>query len=558
MGLFVFSLLTIPFIPNNLLASFSSFLNIESRLNTLGFEGTTATNAATAVNEIPGLAGGLGWLQDFAVPADRTAPGYVLTFLTGVWIIGIISFLVIMLVSNRNLWLIKESIKPIENKEILALFSKCKAEIGIRQNILLGSSFMVKTPMTMGLFKTVIILPAEEISFNDVRYAMLHELAHCKNKDIQINCIMFIYQALYWFNPLVHLIFAQMRLERELACDAFVLNMLPCESHISYGETLLNFVSKLSHPPALYLGLEMGGFKSQIIKRVKHITSYTADSGLLKAKSVCAFALIGLLVFFQISLVSVLARNSENRFYFTADNVQHMNLDYFFGDFEGSFVLYDLDTSLYTIHNINMSETRVSPFSTYKIFSALIALETGVLDANYALREWDGTTHLFESWNRDHNLISAMQYSVSWYFNDMDVQVGISGLQYYLTRLSYGNRNLTGGITDFWNGSSLLISPLEQVKLLTSLHQDEYLFEVRHVDTVMDVLRLSERAGAVLSGKTGSGAVNGRITNGWFVGYVENGGSTFVFATYIQGEDNAGGSTAAEITLSILEDIGIF
>jgi len=52
--------------------------------------------------------------------------------------------------------------------------------------------------------------------------------------------------------------------------------------------------------------------------------------------------------------------------------------------------------------------------------------------------------------------------------------------------------------------------------------------------------------------------VNGKIINGWFVGYVENNGHAFIFATNIQGEDNAGGSAAVQITLSILEDKGIY
>jgi len=52
--------------------------------------------------------------------------------------------------------------------------------------------------------------------------------------------------------------------------------------------------------------------------------------------------------------------------------------------------------------------------------------------------------------------------------------------------------------------------------------------------------------------------VNGKVINGWFIGYVENNANTFIFATNIQGEDNAGGSAAVQITLSILKDKGIY
>jgi len=112
-----------------------------------------------------------------------------------------------MLLCNRKLRLIKESIKLVEDEEMLSLFSSCKTEIGVKGNILLGTSILVKTPMTVGFFKTRIILPAEKILLCDARYAMLHELVHCKNKDILINIIMCLFQILYWFNPLVYLAF---------------------------------------------------------------------------------------------------------------------------------------------------------------------------------------------------------------------------------------------------------------------------------------------------------------------------------------------------------------
>jgi len=154
--------------------------------------------------------------------------------------------------------------------------------------------------------------------------------------------------------------------------------------------------------------------------------------------------------------------------------------------------------------------------------------------------------------------MSAMQNSVSWYFQDIDAQVGVEELTSYYTQLSYGNHDLSRGTTDYWMESSLLISPVEQVELLTDFYQNDTIFKSEHVDTLKSILRLSEKDGAVLSGKTGTGSVNGKVINGWFIGYVENNGHTFIFATNIQGEDNAGGSAAVQITLSILKDKGIY
>lgn len=554
LDLLFFVLLTVPFIPGR----FYSFINWGSRFNTLRLENVAATGAAITTVPEAGLAYGMGWLQDFAVSVEYAAPGYFSMVIAGTWVAGVIVLLLAMLHHNRQLRLIKESVKPVTDAKLLAVFANCKAELGIESNIMLGSSILAKTPMAVGFIKTQIVLPAGKIPLTYARYAMLHELTHYKNMDIKINGIMSLFQVLYWYNPLVYFTFRQMRMDRELACDAYVLEMLPQESHAAYGQTLINFATKQTRPALFSFATGIGGSKPQIMKRIRHISAYTTETVSSKVKNMCVLILVAAIVFCQFPVLSALASSDirDNRFNFNADNVQYADLSYFFGDINGSFVLYDLTAGMYTIHNRSMSTVRVSPKSTYKIFSALIALETGVLEVGNTTREWDGTIHPFESWNRNHDLASAMGYSANWYFQDMDAQVGIETLEYYLSRLSYGNSNLSGGM-DFWQ-SSLRISPVEQVALLRDLYQNNTLFDPGHVNTVKDSLRLMDRDGTVLSGKTGTGIVNGNFINGWFVGYVENNGHTFIFATYIQCRDNAGGSVAAGVTIAILEDMGIF
>ncbi len=546
-------LLCVPFIPSGIFR----LISVESWLNVLRFGGSTKADINTVSSGIQSSYS-VGWLQDFSISVNRSTPENLSAIYMEIWVVGIICFAVITMLCNRNLRLIKESMKNVDNSDILSLFARCKADIGIKKKILLGTSVIVKAPMTVGIFKTRIILPAKNMPTDDMRYALLHELTHCKNGDIAVNSIMCLFQILYWFNPLVYLVLREMRLDREMACDTSVLKMLPEECYISYGETLLTFAHKMSSADAFYFAADIGGSKPQIIKRIKHIAYFRTESKLLKAKSMCIFAILGILILGQIPTISVLAAYDDDRYYFKADQVKYEDLSPFFDGAEGSFVLYDLKSDLYTIHNKNMSVTRVSPDSTYKIYSALIALETGVIDTEHSVREWDGTTYPFEAWNQDQNLTSAMQNSVSWYFQDIDAQVGVKELNSYFTLLDYGNHNLSGNIADYWMESSLRISPVEQVNLLKAFCQNDTIFRAEYVDTIKDILRLSEKDGAVLSGKTGTGSVNGKVINGWFIGYVEKNDRTFIFATNIQGKDNAGGRTAAQITLSILNDKGIY
>lgn len=557
MDLLILILMVIPFIPDG----FLSFSGTGSWLNGLIPGGNTALNAGTAGSEMSPIRYGIDWLQDFSVSVDRSTPQYIPEIIAGLWLAGIAVFAVFTLYCNWKLRLVKESMKPMEDRKLNEMFKQCKSELGIKKNILFGTSILIKSPISVGLIKTRIILPAEimeTLSMEDIRYILLHELMHCKKRDLPVNNIMCLFQILYWFHPLVFPAFREIRQDREIACDASVLKLLPEEHYIDYGKTLLKFVNRQSPSKTLSFATDMGGSKRQIKRRIEGIASFKMESKRLQIKSICVFSLTLLFILFQIPVITVLAVNNDGKFHFQAENVIYEDLASYFNGSTGSFVLYDMEADQYSIYNKEKSVTRVSPASTYKIYSALTALETGVIDTGNSVQNWDGTSFPFEAWNRDQDLMSAMQNSVSWYFQDIDAQVGMQKLRLLYDQLSYGNHDLSGGIENYWMESSLKISPVEQVELLKDLYQNETIFKPEHVDAVKSILRLSEQDGTVLSGKTGTGTINNKTVNGWFVGYVEQGEHTYIFAANIQGKDNAGGSTAVEITLSILKDKRIY
>ena len=68
---------------------------------------------------------------------------------------------------------------------------------------------------------------------------------------------------------------------------------------------------------------------------------------------------------------------------------------------------------------------------------------------------------------------------------------------------------------------------------------------------------LSSDHGVRLYGKTGTGRINEKDINGWFIGFLETESDVYFFAANLQGEDGASGSAAAEIVLKVLHDKGI-
>ena len=130
-----------------------------------------------------------------------------------------------------------------------------------------------------------------------------------------------------------------------------------------------------------------------------------------------------------------------------------------FAGFTGTFVMYDPAGDKYIVYNEPQSKKRLSPCSTFKIYNSLIGLETGVLDQEdvYTLFKWNGTQYSFPYWNHDHTA-SATRESVVWFRRARRARIGPERMQEYIDKIGYGNKDISGGLTTFWLGSSLQIS----------------------------------------------------------------------------------------------------
>ncbi len=116
---------------------------------------------------------------------------------------------------------------------------------------------------------------------------------------------------------------------------------------------------------------------------------------------------------------------------------------------KGSFLLYDQNKDEYIYYDSARCNTQFIPASTFKIFNSLVSLETGVIADENEIIKWDSIESNKE-WNRDHNMRSAIKYSVVWFYQELARRVGEERMQYYIDTVGYGNRDISGGIDRFW------------------------------------------------------------------------------------------------------------
>ena len=548
----------IPFIPLKSIPPASLLQRIQylfypEAASTLGSSVKPLDNAA-----LPAQLG----ISDFAASYDSSALSQLNSIFISIWIIGCLittlyfAYHIIKIYSIRkSAYLISEENEP----DLYRQYSKCLNELRIKRKVSLYASCNISSPVSYGLLHPRVIIPQDMdilLSDEDVRFIFLHELLHYRHKDAALNYITCILQVIYWFNPFMWYGFRVLQKDREIACDNSVIHIVGKSQSTNYGYTLIRYAQRMPHNAFLSPLSRLGGEKKVMIQRIKEIASYKSNTPKQRRKSAVLLLLICTMVYCLSPLLTVYA-SQDASYNFQSQNVEAMDLSSYFKGTDGTFVLYDTVSDQYQIYNQELSTKRISPDSTFKIYSGLFALEEDIIHYDASGQKWDGTTYSFDTWNKDQTLATAMQNSVNWYFQNLDIQLGYQKLYSYYKKISYGNCDLTAGINYYWAESSLKISPVEQVMLLSNLLENTWAFEEENVQAIKNSLFISDTPIGRLYGKTGTGVVNGQSSNGWFIGFLERGERVYCFATNLQNADNATGSNASEITVEILNSITI-
>ena len=228
-------------------------------------------------------------------------------------------------------------------------------------------------------------------------------------------------------------------------------------------------------------------------------------------------------------------------------------------EYDTALVIYNRTSAEVININPELSARRIPPCSTFKIYNALIGLELGLIKgADEPWYTWDGVTRFIDEWNQNLTLREAFQVSAVPAFQILARQIGETRMREYIENIGYGSKDISSGIDVFWlprpGASPITISADEQVALLNKLLDGNLPFSAMNIAALRDIMLIEKTDTGTLYGKTGSGTGSDGTWNlGWFVGFVEHGETTYVFACTITGGENPSGKTAKTIVVNILQ-----
>ncbi len=146
---------------------------------------------------------------------------------------------------------------------------KIALQLSIKKEVRIFLSNTITSPLTIGFWKPVILIPVASInhlSTDQLEAVLLHELAHIKRYDYVVNIILSVVEISLFFNPFTQLLSKSIHKERENSCDDWVLQFK--YDATVYAQALLRIASLQAIPT---FAMAATGKKNELLIRVKRM-----------------------------------------------------------------------------------------------------------------------------------------------------------------------------------------------------------------------------------------------------------------------------------------------
>lgn len=190
----------------------------------------------------------------------------MIPFIGVIYLISILLYSIYLLLEFKQLQHLKQSASFEQNQ----FWHQELNKIGLN-NIQIGQSNIIQSPITFGWMDTVILLPFSifnHLSIEEVKLILLHEVAHIVRNDFMIQVIIQLAHTVLIFNPFSYFFLEEINSQRELASDEWVMNHFG--NPLSYSKSLYQLALVAKKEQNSFL-LNIIGPQKALLKRIQHI-----------------------------------------------------------------------------------------------------------------------------------------------------------------------------------------------------------------------------------------------------------------------------------------------
>ena len=211
-----------------------------------------------------------------------------------VWLLGAIGFLGWLIFVKLRYYESLQHLMAGGPREVYELYDRCCKELCVKPLPL----WIVDKSMSPGIAffgEPVLLVPLSLCNDESrLRFALLHELTHKKRGDHYMTLLLNILRAVYWFDPVVHFAFSELRSDMESACDSDVLAYIGHEQKRGYLTVILDMFSYDTEP---ILGMSQIRSKRMAKRRMKGAFMKNRTSPAFRAITLCIALIMSLCCF---------------------------------------------------------------------------------------------------------------------------------------------------------------------------------------------------------------------------------------------------------------------
>lgn len=217
-------------------------------------------------------------------------PHYSYHFLISIiWVVAMLIYAINFICSDISI-LIESAKKKTINDRLKNILNDCKKELNIRRHITLVNQNLVKIPSIHGIINIKILLNENilELSDEEIRSILIHELSHYERKDNLLNLLIIFIRGIYIFNPIIFWLFGKMRDDIELATDEYALTYADENRKQEYSETFTKLADLKNNDSFMQI-MPLLNKKKAVEERkenIKNIESYVSKKKKIKKTSI--------------------------------------------------------------------------------------------------------------------------------------------------------------------------------------------------------------------------------------------------------------------------------
>lgn len=160
--------------------------------------------------------------------------------------------------------------RPASDETTLTLFKRTCTKLNITRPIKIMTCKKILSPMALGLFHPIILLPDNKIPQDELSIILKHELIHIKRHDISYKLLLTIANSLHWFNPTVYFMVKEAHKDLEFYCDEMVVKNMDINYKTRYSEAILAVMHSKTNCTSILSTNFNGGVKT-MKKRFRNI-----------------------------------------------------------------------------------------------------------------------------------------------------------------------------------------------------------------------------------------------------------------------------------------------